>query len=97
MLCIRVTDSHRSASIRDGAGALTKDAIRERSELEAELRSLDWNIESVKQTAFGWKATIRRGNFSVLLTGPTVEKVLEDLLRCARTYAQRSNDEQARS
>lgn len=56
-------------------------------QLEAALHSLGWKLDGPRQTAGGWKATIQRGSFSILLTGSTAEQVLEELLRCAQEHA----------
>lgn len=58
--------------------------MRTRNEIEAALRARNWDIEDPKQTANGgWKTKIRRGFVSILMTGQTVEQVLEALLQCA--------------
>lgn len=58
-------------------------------DLEAALRSLNWEIDGPKQTVSGWKATIRRGTLSILMTGQTAEQVLEALLGCAQEHAEK--------
>lgn len=62
--------------------------MRTQRELEAALHSLGWKLDGPKQTSGGWKATIERGTVSILLTGPTAEKVLDDLLRYAQEREQ---------
>ncbi len=66
--------------------------MRTQSELEAALHSLGWELDGPKRTPSGWKATIRRGTLSVLMTGSTAEQVLEDLLRYAQ---ERASEEQS--
>jgi hypothetical protein len=61
-------------------------AVRTQSELEAVLRSLNWELEGPTRTVKGWKAAIRRGNFWYLKTNSTVEEVLEDLLQLAQKH-----------
>ena len=58
--------------------------MRTQCELKAALLTLGWTLGGPKQTPGGWKATIQRGTASMLVTGPTAEEVLENLLVCAQ-------------
>jgi hypothetical protein len=71
---------HRFEQLKRMARA-HRDTVRTRSELEAALHARNWDIDGPKQTVSGWKATIRRGSASILLTGQTPEQVLEALLQ----------------
>jgi hypothetical protein len=73
----------RSASCR----VLSEGAMRTQGELEATLRSLGWALDGPRRTPSGWKATIQRGDYSILITGSIAERVLEDLLLAAQEHA----------
>ncbi len=57
-------------------------------ELESALRALGWELDGPVRTSGGWKATIQRGEVSVLVSGSEQEEVLEDLLRDAKQREQ---------
>lgn len=60
--------------------------IKAQKELEAALCVLGWELDGPKRTSGGWKATIRRGTASVLVTASTQVQVLEELLRSVVRY-----------
>ncbi len=51
--------------------------MRTQRELEAALHSLGWELDGATRPPSGWKVTIKRGTFSILMTGETAEEVLE--------------------
>jgi hypothetical protein len=64
--------------------------VKTRAEIEAALEALGWRLTNgPRQTSAGWRATIERGNESLLLTtfAPTEMVVLDDLLKRARARA----------